>query len=88
MLWVVVAWIYVVLMMTVAEATSSQGSWLGAAVTLLIYGVLPLAIVFLVAGLRARRRAPPAPTSAAESDHRDMAAGDAVAPEGEESRRV
>jgi len=42
---VAVAWIYVVLMMAVAEATSSNGTVLGALFTFLLYGVLPLSIV-------------------------------------------
>ena len=40
---IVLAWAYVVLMMAAAEAVSPQGSWLGALVTLLLYGVLPSA---------------------------------------------
>jgi membrane protein implicated in regulation of membrane protease activity len=54
---VAIGWIYVVLMMAVAEALSSQGSVLGAFFTLLLYGVLPLAIVLYIMGTPARRRA-------------------------------
>ena len=42
---VAIAWGYVVLMMAVVEATGSNGTWLGAVFTLLLYGVLPLSIV-------------------------------------------
>jgi len=54
---VAIAWIYVVLMMSVAEATHSQGSVLGAVITFLLYGVLPLAVVLYIMGTPMRRRA-------------------------------
>ena len=37
-----IGWLYVALMMSVAEATSTQGSVLGAIFTFLFYGVLPV----------------------------------------------
>ena len=54
---VLIAWVYVVLLMAIAEATSSDGSLLGAALTILFYGALPLAIVMYLLGTPARRRA-------------------------------
>jgi hypothetical protein len=42
---VVIAWLYVVMMMSVAEATGSNGSLLGAIVTFFLYGLLPLSLV-------------------------------------------
>ena len=45
---VIIAWMYVVLLMTVAEALSSQGRVLGAMFTLLLYGVLPLSLVVYI----------------------------------------
>ena len=51
-----IAWIYVVLMMSVAEATSSTGTVLGALMTFLLYGALPLALVMYVMNTPARRR--------------------------------
>ena len=54
---VAIGWAYVVLMMVLAEALGPGGSVLGAIVTLLLYGVLPMAIVLYVGGTRARRRA-------------------------------
>ena len=57
---IVIAWLYVVLMMAVAEAFSSQGSLLGAVITFLLYGVLPLSIVIYILNTpqrKARRRA-------------------------------
>lgn len=54
---VIIAWGYVVLLMAVAEAMSSQGTVLGAFFTLLLYGVLPLSIVVYILGTPARKRA-------------------------------
>lgn len=53
----VIAWIYVVLMMSIAEATSSNGTVLGALMTFLLYGVLPLTIVMYLMGTPSRRKA-------------------------------
>ena len=54
---VAIAWIYVVLMMALAEALSSQGTLLGALFTLLLYGLLPLGVVLYIMGTPLRRRA-------------------------------
>jgi hypothetical protein len=54
---VAVAWMYVVLMMALAEAMSPQGSVLGAVITFVLYGVLPLSIVLYIMGTPGRRRA-------------------------------
>jgi hypothetical protein len=54
---VAIGWMYVVVMMAVAEAMSPQGSVLGASLTFLLYGCLPLAIVLYLLGTPARRRA-------------------------------
>ena len=53
----VIAWLYVVLMMSAAEAASPQGSVLGALLTFALYGLLPLSIVIYIMGTPARRRA-------------------------------
>jgi hypothetical protein len=90
MLLVAIAWIYVVLMVAVVEASSPQGTLLGAFVTLLLYGVLPLGIVgylFLSPSRRRARRRAEAAASApvdVDPDGGDHAAGDAVAPERKE----
>ena len=85
---VAVAWIYVVLLMAVAEAISPQGSLLGALVTFVLYGVLPLSIVLYIMSTparRKRRRLTEAATfSPAAPDRSGHAAGDAVPPEGKE----
>jgi hypothetical protein len=52
-----IAWMFVVVLMTIAEATSTQGTLLGAFFTFLLYGLLPLAIVMYVLGTPGRRRA-------------------------------
>ena len=58
LMWIVaIAWMYVAVMMAVAEAVNSSGTILGALVTLLLYGVGPLAIVLYLLGTPARRKA-------------------------------
>ena len=54
---VAIAWMYVVLMMSVAEAASPNGSLLGAFTTLVFYGALPLGIVLYIMGTPGRKRA-------------------------------
>ena len=54
---IVIAWIYVVLMMSVAEATNSNGTVLGAVITFVLYGVLPAALVAYLMSAPARNRA-------------------------------
>jgi hypothetical protein len=85
---VAIAWIYVVLMMAVAEALSTQGTVLGAVITLVMYGVLPLGLLMYILGTPARRRARIAAEAAAEAsaapDGGGHAAGDAVAAERKE----
>lgn len=57
-MWIVaIAWMYVTLMMALAEATSPQGTVLGAVFTFLMYGVGPLALVLYLLGAPARRKA-------------------------------
>jgi hypothetical protein len=83
---VVIAWVYVALMVAVAEAASSNGTLLGAVFTFLMWGLLPLSIVVYLMGSPARRRARRAAEAVdAESgsapDRGDHSPGDAVAPE-------
>jgi membrane protein implicated in regulation of membrane protease activity len=54
---VALAWMYVVLMMAVAEAMAPNGTVLGAVFTFVLYGVLPLSILLYLLGTPARRRA-------------------------------
>ena len=53
---VVIGWIYVVLMMSVAEATNTNGTVLGAVVTFFLYGVGPAALVAYLMGTPARKK--------------------------------
>lgn len=54
---IVIAWMYVVLMMSIAEATNSNGTILGALVTFFLYGVGPVALVVYLMGAPARSKA-------------------------------
>jgi len=54
---VVIGWMYVVLMMSVAEATNTTGSVLGAIVTFFLYGLLPVALVVYLMLTPQRRKA-------------------------------
>lgn len=53
---IVIAWFYVTLMMALAEAASPQGSILGAIVTFVLYGLLPMGILIYILGTPARKR--------------------------------
>lgn len=82
---VALAWIYVVLMMAVAEAMSPVGSVLGAVITFFLYGVLPLSIVLYILGTPMRRRARRRQEAlAADPDGSGHAPGHPVAPVREE----
>ncbi len=52
-----IAWIYVAFMMAVAEATNSNGTVLGALITFILYGLLPVGLILYFMGGPARRRA-------------------------------
>ena len=53
---VLIAWLYVALMMALAEATHSQGTVLGAIFTFLLFGVGPVALVAYIMGAPGRRK--------------------------------
>ena len=52
-----IAWLYVAVMMSVAEATNTNGTVLGAIFTFLLYGALPVGLVLYFMGSPSRRRA-------------------------------
>lgn len=54
---IAIAWMYVAVLMAIAEATHAQGSVLGALITFVLYGLLPLAIVLYIADTPRRKRA-------------------------------
>lgn len=51
------AWLYVALMMAVAEATHDNGTLLGGIITFLLYGLGPVLLVVYLMGSPARRKA-------------------------------
>ncbi|RYF75416.1 MAG: hypothetical protein EOO22_04820 [Comamonadaceae bacterium] len=53
---IVIGWLYVVVMMSVAEATASNGTVLGAVFTFLLYGIAPVALVVYLLGAPGRRK--------------------------------
>ena len=53
---VVIAWLYVTLMMAVAEASAINGSLLGAVITFVLYGLLPVSIIVYVFSTPVRKR--------------------------------
>lgn len=93
---VAIAWMYVVVMMTVVEATSANGTVLGALFTFLLYGALPLSVVLYILRSPARKRArlaaeaPVDPGTGDEPSHHEPdsshhASGDAITPERKEA---
>lgn len=75
---VAITWIFIVLLMALTEATSTQGTVLGAFFTLLLYGLLPLGLVLYLMGTPMRRRARRA-AEAAEAHNPDPAAAEPLA---------
>lgn len=87
-----IAWIYVALMMAVAEATNSNGTVLGAIITFVLYGLGPVALVMYLMGSPSRRRAIKAKEAAELAEQRSTppdagskATRDTVAPVGKET---
>lgn len=78
---IAIAWIYVVLMMALAEALSAQGTVLGAIFTFVLYGCLPLSIVMYLLGTPMRRRARLAAEARQMSSAAEAAASSVTAPQ-------
>ena len=53
---VVIGWLYVVLMMAVAEASNTTGTVLGAIVTFFLYGLMPVTLVVYLMRSPQRRK--------------------------------
>ncbi len=76
-MWIVaIAWMYVAVMMAMAEATASNGTILGAIVTFVFYGVMPAALVMYLLSTPARRRARLAAEAQADAQARAEAQSD------------
>lgn len=78
---IVIAWIYVVLMMSVAEATSSNGTLLGALITFVLYGVGPVLLVVYLMGAPARGKAIRNREAAARAQYSAVGRGSATSVE-------
>ena len=84
-----IAWLYVAVMMSVAEATATNGSLLGAIITLFLYGLLPVGLILYLLGAPGRKRAIRAREAAelqasCQPDAGGLAPTDAVPPVGKE----
>jgi hypothetical protein len=82
---VVIGWLYVTVMMAVAEATNSNGTVLGAILTFVLYGLLPMSLVVYLMMTPARRRANLGRELAAQEAARRAAPGSALPDEGREA---
>lgn len=78
---VVIAWMYVVLMMSVAEATHSTGTVLGALITFVLYGLGPVTLVVYLMRAPARRRAIKAREAAEATAAQNSSAPASIAPD-------
>ena len=74
-------WLYVALMMAVAEATNDNGTVLGGVITFVLYGLGPVLLVLYLMGSPSRRRAIKANEAAlATTQATTLATTDAVNP--------
>jgi hypothetical protein len=86
----IVGWLYVALMMAVAEATNTTGTVLGAVITFVLYGVAPVSLMMYLMGTPARKKAikrreaaelaQAAAPASSEPDARGQAPADAITP--------
>ena len=87
---IAIGWLYVALMMAVAEANHVQGTVLGAILTFFLYGVAPVSLVIYLIGRPGRKKsrqlreaaatALPQPQPSGAPDAGGEAPADAVAP--------
>ena len=73
-----IAWLYVTVLMSIAEANSSAGSLLGAVITFLLYGLLPIGILSYIMATPARKRARKARAARNGTPQKEL---DSVAPD-------
>jgi hypothetical protein len=79
---VAIGWLYVALMMSVAEATHSNGTLLGAFFTFVLYGAVPVSIVMYLMGTPARKKAIRAREAADLARRQAAQAAASAAPDG------
>lgn len=82
---IVIGWVYVVLMMSIVEATSSTGTLLGALITFFLYGVGPVALVVYLMGAPARSKAIKKREAQARQTASSVPAASPAAPQAAES---
>jgi membrane protein implicated in regulation of membrane protease activity len=87
---VAIGWLYVALMMAIAEAIAPRGTVLGAIFTFLLYGVAPTALLMYLLGtpgrkrrLREQERLAAAAASSERNEGGHAATCSAIAPEAE-----
>jgi hypothetical protein len=76
---VIIGWLYVALMMAVAEANHPNGTLLGAVFTFVLYGVGPVALLTYLMGRPARRAARARRAAQAEASGQPHSGGEAPA---------
>ncbi len=87
---VLIGWLYVAVMMAAAEATAANGTMLGAVVTFVLYGLLPVGLIAYLLDAPRRRRsrkaaeqatelAPTAPTASTDAPNAGGEAAGAAA---------
>lgn len=72
---VLIGWLYVAMMMSVAEATNTNGTVLGAVFTFLLYGALPVSLLFYLMGTPGRKKARKAKEAAELAEWQANASG-------------
>lgn len=93
---ILIAWLYVALMMAVAEALHPDGHWWGGLFTFLLYGVAPVSLVLYLFSTPMRRKARAKAEAAArqtadldasgqQADDGGLSPRDSIAPEREEA---
>ena len=76
-----IAWIYVALMMAVAEATNTNGTVLGAVITFVLYGLAPVLLVLYLMMWPARRKVRLAREADEASQYAAATAAESVQPD-------
>ena len=83
-----IAWLYVALMMSVAEATNTTGTVLGAIITFVLYGLLPVGLILYFMGSPARKRAAQAAQAKERAEYEKQAQQLAQAEHGDQTHEV